>query len=298
MNELKHYLLEKREFIESKLITLFKTQADCFTSPLTEAMSYSILAGGKRIRPILCIATAESLGENQETCINTACALEMIHTYSLIHDDLPGMDNDNLRRGKPTCHIRFDEATAILAGDALLTLAFQFLSKPSKHSSPEASILLKIIHSISKAVGYHGMVEGQMQDILSEGKAINTETLQNIHNLKTGQMIEVSVLTGALIGNADEKQLSHLRTYSNKIGLAFQVMDDILNVTGDSSVMGKAVGTDEFLNKATYPALLGLEKSIDFSNELVADAIKALDIFDHKAEPLRALASYIIARKR
>jgi len=296
MFDLKSYLHSKREIFENNLEVMIDRPA-LGSGRLIAAMKYSLVSGGKRLRPILCFAASEAVGGNMAACMTTACALEMIHTYSLIHDDLPGMDNDELRRGKPTCHIAFDEATAILAGDALLTLAFQLLASDSKDTI-DAALSLKIIDIIAYAAGEQGMIEGQMRDMESEGKILTRPELENIHHLKTGAMIRASVKTGAILGGADEKQLNALDSYASHIGLAFQVADDILNVTGNPELMGKATGTDQNQNKATYPSLLGLEESKAFAQECVQLALNDLSIFDERAEPLRAIANYIIKRNR
>ncbi len=268
------------------------------SEPIAKAMKYSLMADGKRIRPVLCLAAAEAVGGKLQAVLPAACALEIIHTYSLIHDDLPAMDNDDLRRGKPTCHVAFNEATAILAGDALLTLAFQVLSSVQSTDENHSSNWLKVIHIISTAAGYQGMIRGQMLDMASEGRHLSVDELKSMHALKTGALIEASLLCGALLVNARKNQMEILKTYADKIGLAFQVTDDILNVEGNPKVMGKAVGTDKLREKNTYPALLGLEASRQFAENLVKDALQTLEVFDKKADPLRALATYIIERKR
>ena len=268
------------------------------SEPIVEAMKYSLMAGGKRIRPVLCLAAAEAVGGKPQAVLPAACALEIVHTYSLIHDDLPAMDNDDLRRGKPTCHVAFDEATAILAGDALLTLAFQVLSSVQSTTGNQASGWLKVIHIISTAAGYRGMIRGQMLDMAAEGQHLTVAELKSMHALKTGALIEASLLCGALLAGARKRQMDILKTYARSIGLAFQVTDDILNVEGNPKIMGKAVGTDELREKSTYPAILGLERSRQFAKDLVDEALQALEVFDKKADPLRALATYIIDRKR
>lgn len=262
---------------------------------LEEAMRYSLMAGGKRLRPNLCLAAAQAVGGSADSVLAVACALEMIHTYSLIHDDLPAMDDDNLRRGKPTCHVAFDEATAILAGDALLTMAFEVVA-----SMPDASpeLRLEVIRIISAAAGPKGMVGGQMLDMLSEGTGLGLAELENLHKLKTGTLIEASLAAGALSAGASSAQVEAVRTYGRAIGLAFQVADDILNVEGDPAVMGKAAGTDKLRRKNSYPDLLGLEKSREFAQNLVEQAIQALAGFDSKANALRAIARYIVERKK
>ena len=268
------------------------------SEPIVEAMKYSLMAGGKRIRPVLCLAAAEAVGGKPQAVLPAACALEIVHTYSLIHDDLPAMDNDDLRRGKPTCHVAFDEATAILAGDALLTLAFQVLSSVQSTTGNQASGWLKVIHIISTAAGYRGMIRGQMLDMAAEGQHLTVDELKSMHALKTGALIEASLLCGALLADAQKRQMDILKTYARSIGLAFQVTDDILNVEGNPKIMGKAVGTDELREKSTYPAILGIERSRQFAKNLVDEALQELEVFDKKADPLRALATYIIDRKR
>lgn len=301
MFKLKEYLTEKQEAVNSSLINILDTFSD--NSRLLQAMKYSLMAGGKRIRPILCIAACEAVHGDSKNVLPIACALEMIHTYSLIHDDLPAMDNDNLRRGKPTCHIQFDEATAILAGDALLTLAFQIISSPDlltghNDKNYRAAKQLKIINLLSNAAGCKGMVAGQMLDILSEGSLLNINQLEQMHRLKTGALIEASVCAGAISGGCSTKKLEHLASYAKKIGLAFQIADDILNIEGDPLLMGKAAGTDKNRNKNTYPLLLGLKNSKELSRQLVAEALCLLNIFDNNADPLRKIADYIINRDR
>lgn len=297
MFDLKSYLQNRRDLFEKKLDALM-TLPSQGSGRLIEAMRYSLLSGGKRLRPILCFAASEALGGSPYQCMNTACALEMIHTYSLIHDDLPAMDNDDLRRGNPTCHIAFDEATAVLAGDALLTHAFHVLSSPTHWDTPDIELNLRMINLISDAAGQQGMIEGQMLDIESEGKALSLDDVEHLHRLKTGALIKVAVMCGALLAGAGDEEVQDLSSYASHIGLAFQVADDILNVTGDAALMGKATGTDDELNKLTYPSLLGLEKAQVFARELVDQALTALAPFDDKADPLRYIATYIIERKR
>ncbi len=268
------------------------------SEPIIEAMKYSLMAGGKRIRPVLCLASAEAVGGNPQAVLPAACALEMVHTYSLIHDDLPAMDNDDLRRGKPTCHVAFDEATAILAGDALLTLAFQVLSSVRVTGENQASGWLKVIQMISTAAGYQGMIRGQMLDMAAEGQHLTVDELKSMHALKTGALIEASLHCGALLADAREHQMETLNVYARNIGLAFQVTDDILNVEGNPEEMGKAVGTDQLRGKNTYPAILGIDSSRRFAETLVDEALEALEVFDIRAEPLRALATYVIERNR
>lgn len=265
---------------------------------LNKAMQYSLMAGGKRIRPILCLAASEAVGGKPKDALMAACAMEMIHTYSLIHDDLPAMDDDELRRGKATCHVAFGEATAILAGDALLTMAFEILASVPFENGDQAAKCLQVIRIIAVAAGSRGMIQGQMLDIAAEGRRLTAPDLESMHTLKTGALIEASLQCGALLAEADPAQLGFLKTYARNIGLAFQVADDILNIEGNPAVMGKAVGTDRLNKKSTYPSLLGLDASKQFAQKLIHQALQALETFDNKAEPLRALATYIIERKR
>jgi len=292
--DLNLYLSSKRKQINIALNSIFANTSN----KIVKAMKYSLMAGGKRIRPVLCIAAAETVGGQSQDVINAACALEMIHTYSLIHDDLPAMDNDDIRRGQPTCHVAFDEATAILAGDALLTLAFEVLSSTEFVQDNHVRNWMNVIHTIATAAGYKGMIEGQMQDMAGEGHLLCLEDLENMHALKTGALIEASVTVGAILGKGSPDQIQQLKTYSKNIGLAFQVTDDLLDVEGDPNVMGKDAGSDQARSKSTYPALLGIEQSKQFAKKLVNNALKALDYFDNKAHPLRAIAYYIVDRKR
>ena len=296
MFDLNAYIAEKIERINAALESILKTTER--PDRLLEAMTYSLMAGGKRFRSLLCVAAAEAAGGDLEDVLPAACALEMVHTYSLIHDDLPAMDDDDLRRGQPTCHKAFDEATAILAGDALLTLAFQTLSSIAAGSDQQAVKWLRVIQLISHAAGYCGMIQGQMLDIASEGTQLTLNKLKSMHRLKTGALIEVSSRCGAELVDANSSQIQLLESYAQYIGLAFQVTDDILNVEGDPAIMGKAVGTDKLRQKSTYPSLLGLEESKTFAGKLIDNALQALGSFDQKAEPLRAIARYIIDRKK
>jgi geranylgeranyl diphosphate synthase type II len=296
MFDLKKYIQKKSRVVNDTLVLLLQNAQQGET--INQAMQYSLMAGGKRIRPVLCLAAAEAVDGNPKDALMAACAMEMIHTYSLIHDDLPAMDDDKLRRGKPTCHVAFDEATAILAGDALLTMAFETLASVPVENGDQAAKWLQIIRIIAIAAGSQGMIQGQMLDIAAEGRRLNTKDLESMHFLKTGALIETSLQCGALLADADKAQLGFLKTYARSIGLAFQVADDILNVEGNPEVMGKAVGTDRLNKKSTYPSLLGLDASKEFARKLIRQALQALETFDNKAEPLRAMAIYIIERKR
>ncbi len=295
--DIKIYLSEKRQLVEETLEKLMLQAIGPFEKHI-EAMRYSLFVGGKRIRPILCLAAGEAVGLSSATEKNllpVACALECIHTYSLIHDDLPAMDNDDLRRGKPTNHTLFGEAGAILAGDSLLTWAFDLLSAPTKGTmSPEQQ--LKTIHLIASAAGPHGMVGGQSLDIATENTEFPFTTLQTIHKNKTGALITCSVHAGAIGAGASQEQTEKLIAYGDSIGLAFQIVDDLLNVTATTEQLGKAAGSDANRGKATYPAFFGIEKTRAKAKEAVTKAIDALAGFDHNADPLRALAEYVYTR--
>jgi geranylgeranyl diphosphate synthase type II len=247
-------------------------------SPLREAMRYSLLAGGKRLRPLLCIAAAEAVGSDRGQVLPAACALEMIHTFSLIHDDLPAMDDDDLRRGLPTCHVKYGEALAILAGDALQALAFEI--------APTHTALL------ARACGQ--MCLGQAEDLEAEGKVVTLEQLQRIHAHKTGAFLRASVVAGAL--DASVAQQAALAHYGEKIGMAFQIVDDILDVTGDDATLGKPAGSDLKHDKATYPKLVGLDESKRLARAAEQEALVALEVFGESAEPLREIARYIVER--
>ena len=265
---------------------------------LYDAMHYSVFNGGKRIRPVLVYATAVALKSDSPLTDVSASAVELIHAYSLIHDDLPAMDDDDLRRGKPTCHIAFDEATAILAGDALQTLAFEILiNSPSAQNN--AAQILQMVSRLAKASGAAGMVGGQAFDLYSTGKQLSLEALIQMHRHKTGALISASVILGALAsGNASSAQLTALEQYAACIGLAFQIKDDILDVESDTETLGKQQGADETLNKATYTSILGLEKAKQEALSQHQQALAALDIFGPEADNLRQLSAYIIERNK
>ncbi len=297
MFDLKTYLEHQREGIDTALSAYI--QRLCPSQDLQDALLYCTMAKGKRLRPILCLAANVAVGSVVESALPAACALELIHNYSLIHDDLPALDNDDLRRGQPTCHRQFDEATAILCGDALLNMAFEVLSEAGLQSKRQpAHMWIQVIQIIATASGCRGMIEGQKQDLSMEGVQLAQHQLQKLHQLKTGALIRASVHSGAMLGNATSQQTDHLIRYSDNIGLAFQVVDDILNVDGDPQLLGKAVGSDQLRRKNTYPALMGLQKSQAYARKLVDGALQALTIFDNKADPLRAIANYIVERKR
>lgn len=293
--EFKKYLREQCAVVEQGLARYMLTEEGPLADHI-KAMRYSLFAGGKRIRPILALAAAEALHAGTEHLLPIACALECIHTYSLIHDDLPAMDNDDLRRGKPTCHVVFGEAAAILAGDGLLSFAFELLTHPDAQQSIPPADQLRMINLIAHAIGPMGMVGGQSLDLAAEGQAIPFDQLRLIHGYKTGALITASVQAGAIFGKGDEKQFAALSRYGVQIGLAFQIVDDLLDVEGTTEDLGKTAGADAQRNKATYPAFFGVAKTKVMAKEAVDEAVAALEIFDAQAEPLRALARYIYQR--
>ena len=279
---------------------VLKTQLDALPGParrLRDAMLHASLQGGKRVRPVLAYASAQAVGGTLEAADMAACAVELVHCYSLVHDDLPAMDDDDLRRGQPTVHIAFDEATAILAGDALQALAFRLLSDPALHPAAPATSL-RMINLLAAAGGFEGMVSGQSIDFEAMGKSVSLQDLQTMHSLKTGALISASVLLGALTTEkASDVQLSALGRYAECIGLAFQVQDDILDVVSDTATLGKTQGADQALNKPTYVSLLGLDAARSKAQDLCDSALAALTGFDGRADALRQIARYIVERR-
>ncbi len=293
--DIKAYLTKKKDLVDKALEKLVPP-AKLFPASVHEAMRYSLFAGGKRVRPILAIAAAEALGARTADLLPVAGSLELIHTYSLIHDDLPAMDNDDLRRGRPTCHKVYGEAVAILAGDGLLNMAFEVLSDPRRLKAVPAGRLVSIIKEISTASGVFGMVGGQVVDMESEGKDVDFPTLEYIHTHKTGALIRASVRTGALYAKAGKRQFIALSRYGELVGLAFQIADDILDITGTQETIGKDVGSDVKKGKKTFPGFYGLEESRTRAHEVADKAVQSLREFDRKADPLRELAKYIVNR--
>ena len=291
--DFKAYLSQARERVEAALDGSLAPERP---ETLREAMRYSLLAGGKRLRPILCLAACELAGGDGGLAMPTAVALEMIHTMSLIHDDLPAMDDDDLRRGRLTNHKVYGEAVAILAGDALLTRAFEMVSLRSPGVPPDR--LLKVVGELSLVAGAPGLVGGQVVDLESEGKDVDLDTLEYIHLHKTGALLSACVITGATIGGADEALIASLRVYARGIGLAFQIIDDILDITASSEVLGKTAGKDLIADKTTYPKLLGLEESRRRADALVSEAKAVLKPWEQRAMPLLALADFITSRDR
>jgi geranylgeranyl diphosphate synthase type II len=284
---------EDRTAVDAKLDRLMPVETSAPPS-IHQAMRYSVFAGGKRIRPILCLEAARIFGAEVEHALYPGCAIEFIHTYSLIHDDLPALDNDDLRRGKPTCHKKFGEATAILAGDALLTLAFQTIVASPVSAERRAAIVTEIA---AAAGTVNGMVGGQVADLEAEGKPVAPEMLEYIHRSKTAALIRASVTSGALSAGAAADDVARLRRFGETIGWAFQVTDDILDVEESSAALGKTAGKDVAQQKATYPAVFGLEKSHEIANELSAKAIGELRVYNERAERLRAIAEFLVERR-
>ena len=289
------YLSEGKKLIDERMLS-FLPQGKAYPESIHEAMHYSLLAGGKRLRPVLVMAAAEAVGGDRHTILPFAIAAELIHTYTLIHDDLPALDNDDLRRGKPTNHKVFGEAIAILAGDALLTQAFIIMTRAAGMETVPPECILKATHEMAGALGSTGMIGGQVVDLESEGKRINSETLEYIHIYKTGFLIRACIRCGGVLSQASKGQLSSLSSFGAHIGLAFQIIDDILDITGDQEKLGKDIGSDLTKNKATYPALYGLEESKRKAEELVEESIDCLNEFDDRADPLREIARFFVQR--
>lgn len=295
--DLKSYLKEQCARVDAALDS-FLPKETLLPHSLHKAMRYSIFAGGKRVRPILMLAACQAVGGDTERAIPAACAMEMIHTYSLIHDDLPAMDDDDFRRGNPTNHKVFGEAIAILAGDALLTEAFKLISDPRFAGGCDPAVRLAVVQEIASCAGSHGMVGGQVVDMESEGKAdIDLPTVQYIHTHKTGALIKASVVSGALLGNADQQKLAAITRYGEAAGLAFQIADDILDIEGTTEEIGKDAGSDQARGKATYPAVMGLSAAREEAQTMMDEAMRALEAFGAEADPLREIAAYIVKRK-
>lgn len=293
--DLKDYLSDRAALVD-RALDGWLPKGDVLPRSLHQSMRYSIFAGGKRLRPILMIAASEAVGGSAPQVMHAACAMEMIHTYSLVHDDLPAMDNDDFRRGRPTNHKAYDEATAILAGDALLTEAFRLLADSDVNSSADSSMNLRVIEIMARFAGSQGMVGGQVVDMESEGQEIDFPTLEYIHTHKTGGLILASVQVGGILGGGDEEQVAALTRFGGAAGLAFQIADDILDIIGDQAELGKDVGSDQARGKATYPALLGLDEARQRAQELCHIAVESLDTLGASAQPLQQLARYIVNR--
>ena len=286
--DIKKYLKDRKTLIDEAL-DQYLPKEDEYPPLIHQAMRYSLFAGGKRIRPILALASTETVGGKIDDVLPAACAIELIHTYSLIHDDLPSLDNDDLRRGKPTSHKKFSEAIAILSGDALLTYAFWLIAAKTK----EKSLIPHIVKEIAASSGTLGMIGGQTVDILSSGKFVDSPTLEYIHTHKTGALIRACLRTGCILGGGSREELKKLSKFGKYIGLAFQITDDILDVTGKEEEMGKRSGADLAANKITYPAIYGLSESREKAKNLIEKGISLLDEFGQRAAPLREIARFI-----
>ncbi len=295
MEPLEAYLHQQQQRVE-KALDQWLPELDKYPQGLMDAMRYSVFAGGKRLRPILVLAAAETVGGDSESTLPAACALECIHTYSMIHDDLPAMDDDDYRRGKPTNHVIYGEAMAILAGDALLTHAFEILSGPELAAQFPADTLLQMSRAMAHAAGSFGMIGGQVVDIISEGQEVDLPVVEYIHKHKTAALIESALTVGGLLGGGSPEDVEALRTFGHQVGWAFQITDDILDVVSNAETLGKAVGRDAELAKATYPAVLGVEPSRQRAKALVQQGIETIDRFGDRAERLRQIAHYIVSR--
>ena len=288
--------LKARSALVDEALDRFLPPPDAYPEVIHQAMRYSLFAGGKRLRPVLVMAAAEAVGGDPMRVIPAACAIELIHTYSLVHDDLPAMDNDDFRRGKPTCHRVYGEAVAILAGDALLTHAFGLLAKNAGYCQVPPERVVQVIEEVAAAAGTAGLIGGQVVDTLTEASRVDMPTLEYIHRHKTGALYRAAVRTGAILVGATGEQLSALTEYAEHLGLAFQIQDDILDVEGDPLKLGKPVGSDLRNRKATYPFFMGVEAARNRAREAVEAAIASLEIFDGRADFLRGLARFVVER--
>ena len=285
---------KRADLVEEALLRELK-KAPAYDATLERSMEYSLMAGGKRLRPVLLMAAADAVGKDGAAFLTTGCAIEMIHTYSLIHDDLPAMDNDDYRRGKPTNHKVFGDGIAVLAGDALLTLAFEVMLR-QEGAAPET--LVTVVSEMSRAAGPYGMVGGQVLDLEGEGRHLDLTALRKIHMGKTGALFCAAIRSGAILAGAKEEELAALTLYAERFGLAFQITDDILDVTGDEAAIGKPVGSDVRNEKATYVTLTSLEEAKKLAEDAVDEAVAALDIFGERAAFLRDLALFLLGRKK
>jgi len=293
--DIQAYLEAGRRRVDSALDRLLPPEAEQ-PANLHKAMRYSVFAGGKRLRPLLALAAAEAVGAQAESVLDEACSLELVHTYTLIHDDLPAMDNDDLRRGMPTSHKVFGEAVAILAGDALQTLGFSVLARAGSLNRHSPGRLIEVVGMLAGAAGSCGVIGGQVVDIESEGRQVSRETLAYIHANKTGKLIEAAVMLGAILGGAEPEQRQALSRYGQAIGLAFQITDDILDVTSTLERLGKTPGKDARSGKATYPGLLGMAEALRMQQQQLDLSLAALAEFNEKAEPLRHIARVMVHR--
>ncbi len=293
--ELKSYIDDKVKFIDAHLERLLPPKEQ-YPPVIHESMHYSVFAGGKRLRPVLTVATGEMLGANQDDLIPFACAVELIHCYSLVHDDLPALDNDDLRRGKPTNHKVFGEANAILAGDALLNRAYEIMLEHGLKGNLDSGIYLRAAREISNAIGTGGMIGGQVVDLQVEGQEIEEDILLYIHNNKTGALLKACVKSGAVLAKAQESDIKRMERFAEHVGLGFQIVDDILDVTSTQEKLGKETGKDEVIEKATFPRIYGLNESRKKAEKMLQKALDELNCYDESADILRELARYLINR--
>jgi farnesyl diphosphate synthase len=292
--EIKAALAQNARDVDAMLDQLLPAGHDP-ESRLMDAVRYATLSGGKRIRPFLVISSSALFGVSRPFALRVAAAIEMVHCYSLVHDDLPAMDNDDLRRGLPTCHVKFDEATAILAGDALLARAFEVISDPATH--PDPRVRSDLVGELARAAGAEGMVGGQMLDLLAAQMPLTVPEITRMQRMKTGALIAFSCEAGALLGKASDSARHALHAYAHDLGLAFQIVDDLLDVEGNDKEVGKRTGKDEGAGKATFVSLLGVERARAQSDMLAQQAVQHLEIFNDSAEPLRALAAFVVNRR-
>ncbi|MBF0529097.1 MAG: polyprenyl synthetase family protein [Deltaproteobacteria bacterium] len=296
--DLQAYLKEKGNLIDLALDRVLPPLQILGLGRLVEAMRYSLLAPGKRLRPVLCLAGAEAVGGSASMAMPAALALEIIHAYSLVHDDLPAMDNDDLRRGLPTNHVVYGEGLAILAGDGLLTLAFEILAQAGVDHAADPKRILKTMVVIAQAAGYRGMVGGQALDLALEGQPADEEQIASLHAYKTGALIAAAVTSGAIMAGADQEQIAWLHGYGRKLGLAFQIVDDILDIEGKTEILGKKVGVDQKRGKTTYPKVVGLTRAKAMAQRLLEEASSDLADRGSSVEPLRAICRYLLTRKK
>ncbi|MGI5879248.1 MAG: polyprenyl synthetase family protein [Syntrophomonadaceae bacterium] len=295
LNEFQIEVQERKKFIDSCLTGCLE-QVDAYPAIIHQAIHYAVFNGGKRLRPMLVMEGAVLAGGDRESVIPTACALEMIHSYSLVHDDLPAMDDDDFRRGKPTCHKVFGEDIAILTGDALLTAAFELIAQNAAFAPIKAERALQVISEVSKAAGSRGMIGGQVIDLQSEGKNIEFSTLQTLHSLKTGALFKAALRSGAILGGMDSTGLEKITSFAHSFGLLFQITDDLLDVRGDAELMGKPIGSDIKNQKTTYPSLFGIERTEEIARRMVDECLSSLEYFGPAANFLRELTWFTLVR--
>lgn len=291
--DLSKYLNEQKALVDAALERYLPSASEP-PEKVHEAMRYSTIDGGKRIRPVLALAACEAVGGSVEAALPAACAIECVHAFSLIHDDLPCMDDDDFRRGRPTSHRVFGEAMALLAGDALFAFAFQLVSETV--DAPKEAVL-DVTRILAQATGTHGMVGGQVLDMLAQGREVDLADVERIHRWKTGALLEASVVIGGLLGGGSREQVGALSVYGRNVGLAFQIADDVLDLQGDEEKLGKPIGSDLEMEKATYPSVIGIDASMELASKAVSEAVQAISGFDDRAESLRLIARFVIERE-